>query len=117
MWLLSDFRRGLGIGDDAKVYDYEGERARLTHHQANVAAMDDQVKSGKLIPAELVLTAWSGRVASARAKLLALPSRIAAECSGRPAADIESRARAVIYEALTELAKGSDAGETAASGE
>jgi phage terminase Nu1 subunit (DNA packaging protein) len=106
-WLLEDFRRGIGVGDDGNVYDYEGERARLTHHQANVAALDEQVKSGKLIPAELVLTAWSGRVASARAKLLALPSRMASSCSGKPAGEVESESRAIIYEALQELASGS----------
>jgi|GEM_PF-5479496 len=105
-WLIEDFRRGLGIGNDGQVYDYEGERARLTHHQANVASLDEQTKTGKLIPAELVLSTWTNKVSDARAKLLALPTRIASACAGRSAPDIEIESRKIVYEALHELAAG-----------
>lgn len=105
-WLHQDFRRGLGIAEDGTVYDYDMERARLTHHQANSAALDEQTKQGKLIPADLVRITWSDLVASARAKLLALPSRLASACSGKDAEAIEGEARGIVTEALAELAGG-----------
>ena len=105
-WLHQDFRRGLGIADDGTVYDYDMERARLTHHQANSAALDEQTKQGKLIPADLVRSTWSDLVASARAKMLALPSRLASACSGKDAEAIEGEARGIVTEALAELAGG-----------
>lgn len=105
-WLHQDFRRGLGIAEDGTVYDYDMERARLTHHQANSAALDEQTKQGKLIPADLVRSTWSDLVASARAKLLALPSRLASACSGKDAEAIEGEARGIVTEALAELAGG-----------
>ena len=105
-WLQHDFRRGLGVAEDGTVYDYDMERARLTHHQANSAALDEQTKQGKLIPADLVRSAWSDLVASARAKLLALPSRLASACSGKGAEEIEGEARGIVTEALAELAGG-----------
>lgn len=107
-WLLEDFRRGLGISDDGTVYDYDAERARLTHHQANSAAIEEQAKNGTLVHVDLVRQTWSDVVASSRAKLLALPSRLASSCAGRPAAGVETEARAIVNEALEELANGGD---------
>ncbi len=102
-WLLDDFRRGLGIAEDGTVYDYDMERARLTHHQANSAALEEDAKRGRLIPAEQVKQTWSDLVASARAKLLALPSRLSSVCAGKGQSEIETEARAIVVEALAEL--------------
>lgn len=107
-WLIDDFRRGLGIGEDGTVYDYDAERARLTHHQANTAEIEEQRKRNELIPAELVRQAWSDIIASARAKLLGLPSRLASSCAGKQSQDVETEARGIINEALNELAEGGD---------
>lgn len=109
-WMLADFRRGLGIAKDGTVYDYDMERARLTHHQANSASLEEDAKRGRLIPADVVKSTWCDLVASARARLLSLPSRIASACSGKGAAEIETEARGIVYEALNELAGGEDAG-------
>ncbi|NTU68659.1 MAG: hypothetical protein HGB02_07250 [Chlorobiaceae bacterium] len=107
-WMRADWRRGLGFADDGNAYDYDTERARLTHHQANAAAMDEQRKRGEMIAAEEVRQTWSEIVAAARARLLALPSRLAGTCAGRDAAGIEAEARAIVYEGLSELARGGD---------
>lgn len=112
-WLRSQWRASVGFADDGKVYDYDSERARLTYHQANAAAMDDQLKQGRLIPAEQVQQTWSDIVSSARAKLLSLPSRIAGVCAGKSQAELETEARAIVYEALRELAAGNPAEPTA----
>lgn len=107
-WLKRDWRRGLGVTDDGTAYDYDAERARLTHHQANNAALDEEVKKGQLVPVELVRQHWQGLLASARAKLIALPVRVASSCSGRDSTELETEARRIVYEAMEELASGKD---------
>lgn len=104
-WLLEDFRKGLGIATDGTAYDYDAERARLTHHQANSAELEEAAKRGRLIPADQVRTTWSDLIASAKARLMSLPSRLASSCSGKGAVEIEAEARGIVYEALTELAR------------
>lgn len=105
-WLRDQWRSSMGFADDGRVFDYDSERARLTHHQANTAEMEDQLKRGELIPAYQVEQAWSDMVASARTRLLALPSRVASACSGKNAEDIEVLARDIITEALLQLSGG-----------
>ena len=102
-WLRAECRRGMGIGEDGEIYDYSAERARLTHHQANIAALDQQVKAGELVPIGDVLERWRDLVANARARLLTLPDRVASTCANMDCMDIEREARGIIYEALTEL--------------
>ncbi len=107
-WMLDDFRRGLGVSEDGTVYDYDAERARFTFHQANSAEMEAQRKRRELIPSREIRQAWADIVASARAKLLALPSRLASSCSEKSAGELEKEAQSIIYEALKELAEGGD---------
>jgi phage terminase Nu1 subunit (DNA packaging protein) len=107
-WLLEKWRRGTGISEDGKAFDYNAERARLTHHQANTAALDEEVKRRTLLPADEVKTYWQSLFANSRAKLLALPSRLASVCAGGSAAEVETQSRQIIHEALRELAEGGD---------
>mgnify|MGYP003586346038 CR=1 FL=1 len=102
-WLRAQWRKSVGFTDDGAVYDYDQERARLTHHQANAAALEEQTKQGRLIPADLVKQTWSDLIMAARARLLALPSKLAG-CAGSDPAEVEAQARAIVYEALRELA-------------
>jgi hypothetical protein len=46
---------------------------------------------------------WSGMTTNARARLLALPNRLAAECNGQEFPIIASRAEELVYEALAEI--------------
>lgn len=87
-------------------YDLVAERARLAHHQANIAALDEDVKRKTLIPAEQVKAKWQDMKASARARLLALPTRVAASCVGREEVEIERMAREIVNQALDEMARG-----------
>ena len=89
-------------------FDLTEERARLSHHQANMARMDEQVKDGTLIPASIVLTEWQNTAASVRAKLLALPSRLAVTCPGGTTEEIEAKSDELIREVLEELADDPD---------
>lgn len=107
-WLRAEFKRGLGVTSDGTVYDYDAERSRLTHHQANIAALDEEVKRGRLIPVEEVRQYWQGLLASARARLIGLPVRLASSCSGRGSTELETEARRIVYESMDELASGND---------
>lgn len=64
-------------GEEEEWFDYEKERARLTYHQANIAALDEQVKEGKLIPSEIVESTWVDFVAAFKAKTLSIPTKAA----------------------------------------
>ncbi|NTU68939.1 MAG: hypothetical protein HGB02_08680 [Chlorobiaceae bacterium] len=107
-WLKSDLSRGLGVADDGSVYVYEVERGRLTHHQANAAALEEGRKKRELIHVDMIRSFWSNVLAIVRSKLLSLPSRIASVCAGKTSEEIEAEAQAIIYEALGELSKGGD---------
>ena len=87
------------------ILDYEAERARLTHGQANKVEMETAVMRGELIPAEVVAHVQSDMVGRARARLLSIPTKAAHAILGitelNEAKDV---LKEFIYEALTELA-------------
>lgn len=89
---------------DGSVYDTDKERARLLHHQANIAALDESVKAKQLLPADLVLSRWQDIAATVRARLLSIPSSLAAVCAEQPAPEVERKAAALVRQALEELA-------------
>lgn len=89
-------------------YDLTEERARLAHHQANIAALDEKVKEKSLIPIEIVVSTWQSIAMNVRAKLLSMPPQIAAKCAGGSKDEIEAEAKELIYQALTELSEDVD---------
>ena len=85
--------------------DYTQERAKLTRLQAERVTLDLEQQRGKLLPLEMVISAWQGQVANARAKLLALPPKVASQVLGMESyVETEHTIRGIIYEALDELA-------------
>lgn len=53
----------------------------------------------------MVISAWQGQVANARAKLLALPPKAASQVLGMESyVEVEHAIRDIIYEALDEIA-------------
>ena len=85
--------------------DYTQERAKLTRLKAERATLDLEQQRGKLLPLEMVISAWQGQVANARAKLLALPPKVASQVLGIESyVEIARAIRDTIYEALDELA-------------
>ena len=98
--MVERWRRGAGVGDDGKVLDYNAERARLTHHQANIAKLDEEVKLGTLVPIDDVRGFWQNLFASSRSRLMAIPARLASVCVGLGPAEMEEQARKIINEAI-----------------
>jgi len=87
------------------AFDYTEERARLTHHQANKTALEEEVLRGDLIPAEEVEQMLTTLVSNARAKFLGLPVKAAqAAIQATEIRDIERDIQALVYEALNEFA-------------
>lgn len=86
--------------------DYAAEKTRLTHHQANITQLDEEIKRGSLIPAETVEVVWSDMIASFRAKILAVPTKAAHQFVGlNGLSEIQNALKEHLYEALNELSE------------
>lgn len=97
---LGGYHKKSGTGDIAE------EKTKLTAAQARKAELEVEVMEGKLIPAEAVGDTWTSYVSNARAKLLALPSRIAHQViTVDKYAEAELILKEKVYEALNELAE------------
>jgi len=85
--------------------DYTQERAKLTRLQAEKVTLELEQQRGNLLPLEMVIEGWQGLLSNARAKLLALPPKAAAQVLGMESyIEVEQVIRGIIYEALDELA-------------
>jgi phage terminase Nu1 subunit (DNA packaging protein) len=104
-WMRHRFAADMGVGEDGKVYDEKLERARLLHHQANNEALKEAINRGELIPAELVISLGAALVSAARAKMLAVPSKVRGRFPGLDKG-VCDEVDQLTREALTEL--GSD---------
>jgi len=89
-------------------YDLTDERARLAHHQANIAALDEEVKKKTLIPYDVVVARWQEITATIRAKLLSLPPQMAATCAQSSKDEVEKESKRLVYQALNELVEDID---------
>ena len=101
---VSDWLRNRDLETDGDL-DLSQERAKLTRLQAEKATLELEQQRGKLLPLEMVIVAWQGQVANARAKLLALPPKVASQVLGMESyVEVEHAIREIIYEALDDLA-------------
>ena len=104
-WFKRRALKGVHVGDDGTVYDLEAERARLTKNQADKAAIDVGIARGELVESAVMALFWGEMIGALRAKILAIPSKLAVECLGMETKqDIEQAAMSVVREALDELA-------------
>lgn len=91
---------------DGTAYNYEAERARLTHEQANKVSLEVAELRGELVRASEVGPYWDDMVSSMRAKLVGMPPKLAAMIADAVArAKFQSQAEAAVYEALAEIEK------------
>jgi phage terminase Nu1 subunit (DNA packaging protein) len=95
--------KALSRAGGAGELDRNQEQARLFKFQASRQELALQRKQADLIPGAVVEKVWSGMTTAARARLLALPSRLGAECALQPFPIIASRAEELIFEALAEI--------------
>jgi phage terminase Nu1 subunit (DNA packaging protein) len=95
-----------GTGGGSEKYDYETERARLTFHQANKVALEEDILRGTSILSSDVEAFQSRMIAAFRAKCLALPTKTAPRVVYLDSlAEVEAELRSAVYDALTELSE------------
>lgn len=105
-WLQRRHLRGLGVSVDGQVFDLKSEQARFNHHAANLKQLEEAQLRGELLPASEVLEQWQAILANARARLLAIPSRLAAQAHAAVTRQaVEELIRQGVYEALEELSE------------
>lgn len=84
--------------------DLTKERARLTHHQANIAELDEDVRRGVLVDRDAVVIEVSEALANMRAKLLNIPHKVAPVIVAvEDLHEIKAVLESAVHEALTEL--------------
>jgi phage terminase Nu1 subunit (DNA packaging protein) len=83
---------------------YEFHRARLTEAKADIAEIEAELKKGTTHAAEAVAAVWSDMIGNARAKLLALPTKLAGALDGLEITEREALIKDGVNEALRELA-------------
>ncbi len=94
-----------GRASDGEVYDYAVERARLTKAQADKTELEVKEIRGEVVRMPLVEQHWGGMVASMRARLLALPSKVAAMvATPDKLQQVTDITQTLVYEALSEIA-------------
>ena len=84
--------------------DINNERARLVHHQANLAALEEETRRSKLIPADEINREWAEMTSIMRAKLTTIPEQVAAVgCGITDYNKMESLVKKLVNDALDEL--------------
>lgn len=93
-------------GDEEEFFNYEKENARLTHHKANLAELEESAKRRELIPIGEVKEVEENIIAGGRAKLLAIPKKLAPRLLGlENLAQAEAVLSAGVREVAEELAE------------
>ena len=85
--------------------DINNERARLVHHQANLAALEEETRRSKLIPADEINSEWTEMTSIMRAKITSIPEQVAAVgCGITDYNKMESLVKKLVSDVLNELA-------------
>ena len=97
---------GNGSGDPAGDYDLGQERARLAREQADALEMKNAVTRGDLLVREDVDAAVTAAFARVRARLLAIPGKLAPVLLAfETPAEAQQAMRDAVHEALRELSE------------
>ncbi len=86
--------------------DLNRERARLAKEQADRTALSNAVARGDVIPSAVALQQWSDHIVAARAKLLAMPTKLGPQLINISEVNLIAAAiKAAVIESLDELAR------------
>jgi hypothetical protein len=103
VWLRGRWLRGSGT-DGETSYEYISERARLTHHLANMEAGREKELRESLVPNAEARDVWERYKEDVTAILLPVSGEIGTACAMLPAVEVEGRARTIVYRMLHKLA-------------
>jgi len=111
-WLQAKGRDEIKSTKSGELFDYEQEKARLTHFQANKCALEYQTMAKEVIPAEEVEKELVGMAVNIRKAVMALPRRVAYACANETReAVIEEYLEDECRALLTELGDVADSSE------
>ncbi len=112
------YLRGLAMGqveahhDGEEGYDSEAERARLLHHQANLAAIKEEEERGNLARVDDVARIWGEETTTFRNRMLQLPGRVVSLIIGETdERKVKETLQDEIEQALEVLSTGDDLDE------
>ena len=98
-WRIED------VKDDPDELSLDRERARLAKNQADKYEIEVREMRGQLIRRQVVLDTWQALIGSMRSKLLAVPTKAAAQIvEPTRLAEATAVVRAFVNEALAEIA-------------
>lgn len=103
-------RPGAGRKKNVKLGDayarFNEARAKKEQHNAKLAEFEELERAGELVRADAVRAEWQDIFTRVRARLLSMPSKLAAQAhAGKTVAEVEGVLTAGIHEALQELAR------------
>jgi len=102
---LEDRLIGKTAGGDDDVAKFREARARLTRAQADKTELEVSEIRGEVVRTPLIEQHWAMLVSAMRAKLLAMPSRVAASVAAPDRLhEVTDAVRDLVYEALSEIA-------------
>lgn len=105
------------VGTDQEALNPQVERVLLDRERRRSLELANAKTTGDLLPREEVAKAWSDQIAIAKARLLALPGRMApAVLRLKDMRSVEKTLRDGIYTILEELAGGAEEVESVARG-
>lgn len=97
------------IRQKTDVPDLTAARVRLTESKARIAEMDRQLRDGTMVSVETVWADWSSRILRCRARLLAMPAKLAARIRmAQTTVEVSGIIRAEVIAALEELGRADD---------
>lgn len=99
-------KRGPNINPDTP--DLLAEKTRLAREQGDKLAIENAISRGELVYVDDVVNTWADHISSAKAKLMAMPTKLAPQLVNQSNANvIAGRIREEVDNALVELAENS----------
>lgn len=100
-------KRGPNVNPDTP--DLLAEKTRLAREQGDKLSIENSIKRGELVYVTDVVNTWADHISSAKAKLMAMPTKLAPQLVNQSNANvIAGRIREEVDAALTELSEGAD---------
>ncbi len=104
-WLIQRHSQNL-TRSGGEILDLEAEKARLTKAQADSTELKLAQQRGELLDAKSVQAEWEEYIMACRAKLLSLPSKLAAIITHETEPTlVQATLQDAIHEALSELSQ------------
>ena len=95
-----------GVSSGGAQGELSRERALLAHAQREKIEIETAILKADVIPSDVVKEVWSQLLSACRARLIAIPSRLATQViSLKTYSEIENVAKELVYDALNELAE------------